>query len=74
MNASCKQDRDELASSAANKMAEALATAWQRGECVLVKRTIEKANSPRMSEDWQRQTAERLLPTERDYFNKYMRG
>lgn len=69
-----KADREEKAVISQNKMAEALVEAWRKGECKLVKQTITGAQSPRMAEHWRDETAALLLPTERDYFNRYMRG
>lgn len=66
-------ERKKTAVNAQRKMAEALAEAWQqKHECRLVKQTIDGAGDAFMREQWKSETAALLLPTERDYFNRYV--
>jgi hypothetical protein len=65
-------ERHECANNARIKMADHLAQAWQKHECKLVKQTIDGAGDALMREQWKRDTARNLLPTERDFFNAYI--
>lgn len=67
-------DRRELPSIAISKMAEALVEAWHNGECKLVKQTLEGAGDAIMKEKWKRETLAKLLPTEQDYFKRFIGG
>jgi hypothetical protein len=67
-------DRRELPPLALDKMADALVEAWRKGECRLVKQTLDGGGDDRMKIRWKRETLAKLLPTEQDYFKRFIGG
>jgi hypothetical protein len=56
------------------KNADALVEAWRKGECNLVKQTLDGGGDDRMKIRWKRETLAKLLPTEQDYFKRFIGG
>lgn len=69
-----RNDRRELPSLAMSKMADALVEAWRKGECNLVKQTLDGAGDQTIKDKWKREALSKLLPTEQDYFKRFIGG
>lgn len=69
-----REGRNSVAQGCRDKMAQALADAWQNGECVLVKSTIDRAMNENMSRQWKDDAAAALPPAERQNFLNFVRG
>lgn len=69
-----REERIEHANVCRIKMADALASAWQKGERLLVKKTIEGGLDAIMRRQWEDDTASALPIEQRDKFLEFLRS